>query len=41
MSRRTRETLSALKDSGLKVARAWAIEELAMDLWGYQSRASA
>ncbi len=36
-----RQTLAALKDSGLKVARAWAIKEMAMDLWRYTSRAWA
>ncbi|MDA1075276.1 MAG: transposase [Proteobacteria bacterium] len=30
--------LHALRDSGLKAARAWAIKELAMSLWGYASR---
>ncbi len=39
MSSHTRKTLSALKDSALKVACAWAIKELAMELWGYTSRA--
>ena len=41
MSSHTRSLLSGLKDSGLKVARAWAIKEMAMDLWGYTSRAWA
>ena len=32
MSSHTRSVLSGLKDSGLKVARAWPIKEMAMDL---------
>lgn len=35
MSRRQRAVFAALRATGLKVARAWAIKELAMDLWNY------
>ena len=38
MSRHERQVFAELRHSGLKVARAWAIREMAMDLWGYQSR---
>ena len=41
ISRRERERFAELRGSGLKVARAWAIKEMAMFLWGYQSRAWA
>lgn len=41
MSDHARRTLAALKSTGLKVARAWAIREMAMSLWGYTSRAWA
>lgn len=32
---------TALRDSTLKTARAWAIKDMAMQLWGYRSRAWA
>lgn len=32
---------AALRDSTLKTARAWAIKDMAMQLWGYRSRAWA
>lgn len=41
MSRRENAVFAALRATGLKVARAWAIKELAMDLWNYRSRAWA
>lgn len=33
-----RPRLEALRDSHLKTARAWALKELAMDVWRYRSR---
>lgn len=41
MSRREKTVFAELRATGLKVARAWAIKELAMDLWDYRSRAWA
>ena len=38
MTRAQRQQFAALRDSSLKTARAWAIKELAMDLWHYRSR---
>jgi len=38
MSHRQRRSFKALRTSKLKVARAWAIKELAMTLWNYQTR---
>ena len=38
MSRKQWNGFQALRESGLKAARAWAIKELAMSLWGYTSR---
>jgi len=38
MSRKQRLAFAPLRDSTLKVARAWAIKELAMSLWGYTRR---
>ena len=38
MSPDKRENFMALRQSTLKTARAWAIKELAMSLWGYVSR---
>jgi transposase len=35
------QAFKPLKDSALKTARAWAIRELAMSLWGYRYRAWA
>ena len=35
MTRRQKQRFKALRDSTLKTARAWAIKELAMSLWGY------
>ena len=34
----TEQRFKALRDSTLKTARAWAIKELAMSLWGYVSK---
>ena len=36
-----RRTLSELRKGGLRVARAWALKQEAMYLWGYQKRGSA
>ena len=41
ISQGERERFAELRGSGLKAARAWAIKEMAMFLWGYQSRAWA
>ena len=41
ISRRERERFAELRGSGLKAACAWAIKEMAMFLWGYQSPAWA
>lgn len=38
MSRKQWSSFQALRQSELKVARAWAIKELAMTLWGYRKR---
>lgn len=38
MSRAQWRHFSALRDSNLKTARAWAMKEFAMNLWHYQSR---
>ncbi|MCF6282482.1 MAG: transposase [Candidatus Polarisedimenticolaceae bacterium] len=38
MSRKQKLRFSTLRDSTLKTARAWAIKELAMSLWGYVSK---
>lgn len=38
MTRAQRQLFAALRDSTLKTARAWAIKELAMDLWHYRNR---
>ena len=38
MSRKQWRTFEPLRNSTLKVARAWAIREFAMGLWGYVSR---
>ncbi len=38
MSRKQKVRFSALRDSTLKTARAWAIKELAMSLWHYVSK---
>ena len=38
MSRKQSRAFAPLRDSVLKVARAWAIKESAMGLWGYVSR---
>ena len=38
MSRRQKQRFKALRDSTLKTARAWALKELAMSLWGYASK---
>jgi len=38
MSRKQKARFSALRDSTLKTARAWAIKELAMSLWHYVSK---
>lgn len=38
MSHRQKLRFKGLRDSSLKTARAWAIKELAMSLWGYVSR---
>jgi transposase len=41
MSRKQWRGFKALRESTLKTARAWAIKELAMSLWGYSSRSWA
>ena len=41
MSRKQWRGFKALRESTLKTARAWAIKELAMSLWGYTSRSWA
>lgn len=38
MSRAQANHFSALRDSTLKTARAWAMKEMAMDIWRYQTR---
>ena len=38
MTRKQMRRFSALRDSTLKTARAWAIKELAMSLWDYVSK---
>ena len=38
MTRMQQQRFKALRDSTLKTARAWAIEELAMSLWHYVSK---
>ena len=38
MSATQRRTFAELRTTQLKVARAWAIKELAMSLWGYARR---
>ncbi len=38
MSYRQKQRFKALGESTLKTARAWAIKELAMFLWGYVSK---
>ena len=38
MSRKQRLAFAPLRDSSLKVSRAWAIKERAMSLWGYSRR---
>lgn len=38
MSRRQRLAFGPLRDSNLKAARAWALKETAMALWGYRQR---
>ena len=38
MSRKQWRGFKTLRESTLKTARAWAIKELAMSLWGYTSR---
>lgn len=38
MTPEKRRDFRALRDSALKTARAWAIKELAMSLWGYVSK---
>ena len=38
MSRKQRLAFAPLRDSSLKVSRAWAIKETAMSLWGYSRR---
>jgi transposase len=38
LSRSQRSVFAALRTSELKVARAWALKELAMTLWGYTRR---
>jgi transposase len=41
MEPKTWERFSALRDRALKVARAWAIKETAMELWNYSYRGAA
>lgn len=41
MSDRRWASFESLRESSLKTARAWAIKELAMSLWGYTYRGSA
>ena len=38
MTQRQRRAFTPLRTSALRVARAWAIKELAMQLWHYRSR---
>ena len=38
MTQRQRRAFTSLRRSSLRVARAWAIKELAMRLWHYRSR---
>lgn len=38
MSRDQTNAFAALRDSHLKTARAWAMKEMAMDIWRYQRR---
>jgi len=38
MSRAQAQNFAALRDSRLKTARAWAMKEMAMDIWRYQTR---
>lgn len=38
MSRAQQHHFAALRDSNLKTARAWAMKEMAMDIWRYQRR---
>ncbi len=38
LSRRQQVAFAALQRSGLRVARAWAIKQMAATLWGYQVR---
>ena len=38
LSRRQQVAFAALRRSGLRVARAWAIKQMAATLWGYQVR---
>ena len=38
MTRKQKQRFKALRDSTLKTARAWAIKEFAMSLWGYVSK---
>ena len=38
MSQRERQAFAMLRKSGLQVARAWAIRQMAMRLWGYVHR---
>jgi transposase len=38
MSETQTRRFAALRDSNLKTARAWAMKEMAMDIWRYQSR---
>lgn len=38
MSREQKNEFAALRDSHLKTARAWAMKEMAMDIWRYQRR---
>ncbi|WP_330178370.1 hypothetical protein [Candidatus Vondammii sp. HM_W22] len=38
MMRRPKLRFKALRDSTLKIARAWGIKEFAMSLWHYASK---
>ena len=38
LTRRQQVKFAALRNSGLRVARAWAIKQLAAQLWGYRHR---
>lgn len=38
MSREQKREFAVLRDSHLKTARAWAMKEMAMDIWRYQQR---